>query len=157
MCVCVCVQCVCVECLTGERRCHHPAVNTAVARQLHTLTFLVLCTQSSARQKIGPFVVVTLFTRTSRRTPGTCPALSKPWWRACRDLWMVSRPWTHTHVHICTCDGIQLQSVAQSCFSSSSTDGKNQILLALLKCTGRVTCLCFIENISKIKTDKTQF
>lgn len=105
---------VCVDCVKGERVwVVTPLLNKAAARSHIPPLFRVQ--QSSVRQKTGPSAAVVSFTRISRRTPGTCPALSKPWWRACRDLWMVSG--THTNnnnTH--TCDGIQLQAVSPPCF-----------------------------------------
>lgn len=112
---------------------------------MHTHSFLILFAQSSAKQKIGRRDAVTSSTRTSRRIPGTFPPLSKPWWRACRDLWTVSE----TRVRLGTCDLCYMsRSIFTYClhivFLSSSTDGKNQLLLALLKCTGRETCCVFL-------------
>lgn len=51
--------------------------------------FLKIQQQNFVKQKIGLFVVALLFIRTSRKTHGTYLTLSKPWWRASRDLWMV--------------------------------------------------------------------
>lgn len=55
----------------------------------------------------------------------------------------------HIHMHRQSTDllCIQVQSCLLLCFSCLSVDGKNQLLLALLKCTGRLTSHLYLVQV----------
>lgn len=134
--------------------CQHLSVTSSL-HNTHSCISWFLRGQSFARRRTGRFGVATLSTRTSRRTHGTFLAPSKPWWRACRDSWMVSRVHTQsdTHSHSCHVVVYSCNQSPRLVFLSTSTDGKNQLLLALLKCTGTVMCRGSTQSSSHSEPD----